>query len=647
MAVQCRRRWFIGLLVCMFIFTSCTTGGGRGLSSHPTRGDAVHQKISDARALHEQGHVDAAISSLQTWVDTTPYVDEHDRAYELIVEWLLQLNRYDEAKRVASFFLARHPKSPSAARIIKLFDEQKPLAPQDDEYEPEMVDDQGGGENPMDSVLDKEKEAAHRPPVSRVDGDLKDYILFAAPIAEVMAMTRDNNSAASLAHARMAMHYFHLKDLEKSAFHVERAQNVPADIAPSMVALKQEIDAIRHVDVKSFGVLLPLSGAFAPFGKKTLAAMQLAWALPLDASQPITTLTKDGIRIVIADSKGDMRETEKVVEQLVKTHKVALIIGDITNEPSLIAAQRCHQYGVPMLSLSRHPSIADVGDNIFVLNASLKQQVERLVTHAIKDRGHKRFAILFPRHNYGMSMSRMFFDEVLKQGGTVTGIEGYDTHETTFFGPVKKLVGKYYMQLRPEASACSGPQAAKCRNSIKPIVDFDALFIPEFQKLALVIPALLQEDLLITNNPRAKASLASATKIENPPYIQLLGANSWNDKALLEKIVPHVDGAFFVDSFSFDQSESLKTFATNFTAHNGQAPSTLEVFAYDSALLALKLLNAPDAVASRKELRERIANFKGQIGLLPSVSFLKSGELDAPETGFQVNSGAVTLVPAT
>lgn len=398
--------------------------------------------------------------------------------------------------------------------------------------------------------------------------------------------------------------------------------------------------------MKSLGVILPLSGALMPFGKKVLMAMGIAWALPTDQITGPISVMKNGVRIIVVDSKGETEGAQSAVDHLVKVERVAIIIGEITNDASLLIAQRCQQYGVPLLSLSRHPTLASMGDYVFVFNSSLQQHVEHLVNYAMTSMGQKRFAILFPRHNYGMTMSQLFFDEVVRKGGSIAALEAYDAHETTFATPVKKLVGKYYLANRPDALECAKnarwKDAQKCRDSIKPMVDFDALFVPEFKKLALIVPALMQEDLLISNSPRVKAALSSATKFDNPQYVQLLGPNSWNEKATLDRIVNFVDGAYFVDSLSFDDSDELKRFSDAFTRAFGQAPSVLEAFAHDAASLALSLLSEGNT-ESRKVLRERIAQWKGKVGLLNSISFLASGELDAIETGFLIKDGVVSV----
>lgn len=640
-------------VILLLALASCTQGTASGRDSSLSRWskkDQDGEKIAEARMLHERGEIDAAISSLSTWVDNNAYQPGHDLAYELIVEWLLQLNRHDEAKRVASYFLSHHEKSPSARRIIDLFKQQGSLPKPSVEQkpiEPETIEEREGGESPMDSVLDQEKLSMKQIDSNSVDD--VEYILYDAPLVEVQKIIEQKGALSSLAHARLAMHNFHIGALEESLKHINLAvDKVPHNANDLMHNLKRNIEAIEQPDMKSLGVILPLTGSFAPFGKKVLIAMGLAWSLPVNtADTGMLTVIKDGVRIFFADSKGDAMMAAKAAELLVKSHKVSMIVGDITNEPSLLAAQICQQLNVPMLSLSRHPLMADLGDYVFVINASQSQQIERLVSYAMNTKGHRRFAILFPRHNYGMSLSKMFFDEVLKKGGAITGIEAYDSHETTFSEPVKKLVGKYYLGLRHDA-ACNklapGETVEKCRNAIKPIVDFDAIFIPEFQKLALVIPALMQEDLLITNSPRAKAALISATKIENPFYIQLLGANSWNDQATLDKIAAHINGAYFVDSMSFENSVELKQFAASFLLASGQAPTTLEVFAHDAALLSVKLLSGENNLKTRRELKEKMASFNGRVGLLDKISFIKNGELDAPEIGFEIIDGKAQVV---
>lgn len=98
----------------------------------------AHDTITHAQSFYNAGEIDAAIAMLHNFVDSKAYDPSHDKAYELIVDWLLQLNRRAQAKGIASYFLANHQASHSAQKIIDLFDESLqhlPLAPPDKSLE--------------------------------------------------------------------------------------------------------------------------------------------------------------------------------------------------------------------------------------------------------------------------------------------------------------------------------------------------------------------------------------------------------------------------------------------------------------------------------------------------------------------------------
>lgn len=526
--------WFL-----IFLLSSCSHVSIERQKTH--EGELA---IKKAQTLYDLGEVDASISTLQLLVDNNAYDSSHDLAYELLIKRLLELKRLKEAKKIASYFLAHHQDSPSADRIIKLFDETEPESLKDTNDLPEPLEKKTG-----------------------FDEELQ---------------------------------------MEDSIFESKRSDEAP----------QSEIDKSLEVDKKTLGILLPLTGTYAPFAKKILTAMGIALK-PLNPNgSDIQVVNLADMKIVIADTKGEAQKASLQARSLILDHKVSMLIGEITTEASLASALMAKQFSVPMLTLSRHQSLTNLGKYIFVFNSTPNHQMEYLVDHALKA-GHKKFGILYPKHGYGMSMSQLFFDEVTKKGGQVTALENYEPQDNTFSEPVKKLVGTFYQE--------------------QPVVDFDALFIPDFQKLSLVVPALVAEDILVSNNPTHMKAFAVTLKTE-PKYVQLLGPDSWNDKSLLKKVSPHIEGAYFVDSISFEQNEGLKNFAENFLNLAGTAPTALEVFAHDAALLAHHLIKNNDG--DREQLQQSIAQINQKVGLLDRISFLPNGELDAPKIGFSIKDGA-------
>lgn len=544
---------------CSLILTSSCTSNKAAQKitiERPSKDDQASKKIHHAQALHDMGEVEAAIASLASLVDKSSYLTAYDKAYELLITWLLQKNRYDEAKRYASYFLMHHQKSKSAQIIADLFNNKEinsqEILPKPEALEASSEEEQKEDEEDDGVLLNH----YHRPPF--------------------------------------------------------------------------ELD---NQDEKSLGILLPLSGPFATFGKKALLAMSIGLDVPLSYTEKKISVHKapNGLKIFLADTSGDQKQTRLLIDELAKKHKVSLIIGEITTDASIAASERCEQLSIPLLNLSRHP-LAREGSHVFGFSSSLGQQISFLVAHAIKT-GHKRFGIIYPRHNYGISAAKTFYDEVLAQGGSITALEAYDAHQTSFTDTVKKLVGLHFLSARPEY-----PKHEKDKN-IFPIVDFDALFIPEFNKLAFIVPALVHADLIITNNASAQRSFIKATRITDIHPVQLLGTDSWNDKDTIAKLGRMANGAFFVDVVDFN-NEELSAFKDKFITQKLSSPTSLEIYAHDAAKLAANiLLNAK----KKDTINNKLAKFTGSVGFLKPFSFSRAHELVTENLGFEINDGASTV----
>lgn len=537
------------VLVSISLLSACSSVN-RGVRAP---NEQIVKDISDAKALYEMGEIQAAILNLSHVVEKSPHRLAQNAAYELLVEWLLEINNYAEAKRYASQFIQRHPTSPSTKKIIELFNNRAV----------------------------QERLVVPPPPL-------------------------------------------------KEDHHDESPSDLEVDVEDPEDQEKKKSDN-KTLDSNALGILLPLSGPLAPFGKKVLHAVTLALdtTAPANLENKISEIHALGIKIFIADSAGDTAKAQTMVKNLVNNHQVALILGDIGYDTSVSAAKICQELGVALVSLSRHPLATNLGEYVFMFNPSYAQQIKFLVDYARVDQNYKRFGILYPRHNYGIIMAKAFYDAVIKSGGVVTVIEAYDAHETTFTKVVKDLAG----------IKCLGKRCDPA--SSRPRIDFEALFIPEFTKLAYLVPALVQADVLVSNSPQAQKNYAIATKIKNPMPVQLLGLSSWNDKATLLKLGNQANGAFFVDAVSFDESPELMQFKENWDKLDQGAATVTEVLAYDATKMSLKIL-AKNKL-SREEIKTAIGTFDQQVGLLKNIKFNSQGELVTPSIGFTLEAGTSTV----
>ena len=244
-----------------------------------------------------------------------------------------------------------------------------------------------------------------------------------------------------------------------------------------------------------------------------------------------------------------------------------------------------------------------------------------LAEYVMRELGAQLFAILYPRDAYGRGVSGLFWSAVEERGGRVVALAAYEPDATDFAEPIRRLVGYELLtheeketikerealirgarrlpteeaaQVREEARAMLGPD----EEPLPPIVDFDALFIPEsHEKVVLIAPQL------------AFHEAAGA---------MLLGTDAWNDPELVSIARKHVEGALYTASFYADSSVGfVRDFADRYAATYGTTADDLSALAYDAANLVFAQLAR--GRHSRGEVREGIlaaSSFPGVSGIL-------------------------------
>ncbi len=109
------------------------------------------------------------------------------------------------------------------------------------------------------------------------------------------------------------------------------------------------------------------------------------------------------VSLVIRDSKGDPLEAEKAVEELVTKEKVIAIIGPLLTITVDKAARKAQQLKVPLLTLSQKEPLYGKGEFVFQNSLTPSDQIQALVTYAIKELELRTFAVFYPNSPYGIS----------------------------------------------------------------------------------------------------------------------------------------------------------------------------------------------------------------------------------------------------
>jgi len=142
----------------------------------------------------------------------------------------------------------------------------------------------------------------------------------------------------------------------------------------------------------------------------------------------------------------------------------------------------------------------------------------------------------------------------------------------------------------------------KPKDEPKPIINFEAIFIPDdYKKINLVVPQLAYYDI---------------TKV------QLLGTSEWDSFALIRDSGKFVEGAVFVDGFFKDSPLPLvKSFVMDFEDTFHFPPTLLDALGFDTTKVILK------TIASRGLFNsEALLSFKGYVGVTGFTGFTADGE---------------------
>ncbi|MCC6276912.1 MAG: penicillin-binding protein activator [Oligoflexia bacterium] len=362
------------------------------------------------------------------------------------------------------------------------------------------------------------------------------------------------------------------------------------------------LDAREVTDSNVVGVLLPLSGKNAQAGQKALRGLQLAFG--------IFGKNSSGIKLAVIDSEGTSEAAQKAVERLVTEDHVIAIVGDITSKSAQVAAQKAQELGVPCLTLSQKQGLTEIGEWIFRVSLTPDMQMRALADFAVQKRGLKRFAILYPNDVYGTEHATAFWDYVLLNGGQVVAAQTYAPDEKDFREAIQRLAGTFYEEDRGKELAYRLNEWKKAQTSksarlkppkdiLPPVVDFDALFIPDSPKVIGQISAML-----------------AYNDINN---VVLLGTNLWNSPQLPVRAGKAVENSLFFDEIlSAETNPNFSRFSNEFHGAFGYKPDIIESQAFDAGVTLLSAMKASGFSSSRAAIRDQLFNVSttGASGIL-------------------------------
>jgi branched-chain amino acid transport system substrate-binding protein len=428
-------------------------------------------------------------------------------------------------------------------------------------------------------------------------------------LAEAAFMFR-GSPVGQQAGLEQAQRYFRAGRNDRALSRLEKVLQDPTDFPERMQAVQlRERLAGTLVPNRSIGVILPLSGRYAGFGKLVKRGMELA-----AEEQRVGQLA---VQLIFKDSAGDPEQSAKAVSELANVAQVMGIIGPLTGTAAGTAAERAELEQVPLLTLSQRKGLPEKGAEVFRSSLTHEQQARSLVRYAMEERNLSTFGILAPDNRLGQEMANAFAREVETRGGRIAARQDYPERATDFRRQIKLLKGE-----DPDAPDLEPDDHES--GVAEPPLPFEALFIPDYaQRIGLIAPQL-------------------------PFYgirdLQLLGINGWNSPDLLRRGGNFVEGAVFVDGFfRYSGYPFVKEFVNRSFERYGEEPTILEAQGFDAAGIMLSLAGRAD-VRTRDELRRALARLQNYPGVTGATSFDERGDAQKVLFLLQVKNGNIVQI---
>jgi ABC-type branched-subunit amino acid transport system substrate-binding protein/tetratricopeptide (TPR) repeat protein len=407
------------------------------------------------------------------------------------------------------------------------------------------------------------------------------------------------------------------------------------DAPPRLSDLDGEL-ALADTDGLSgaIGVVLPLSGPFASVAEQTLRGVLLAAGVfgpgaGAGAVEAAEAAPAGGLRVLVRDSGGTPAGAADAVRVLAAQPDVTAVVGPLLTEEVQAAADAAQESGLPLLALTRHESVVRPGANVFRFALTRRMEADALAEHAVRVRGLRRVAILYPKDDYGREFEELLWQAVEARGGRIVGVAGYAPGSRDLTEPIRHLVGwslldegqraRLAAREAERARAAAAGEAVEApaplfgegfsvsepeADALPPIVDFQALFVPDAPDMVGV--------------------LAPQLAMQGVDGVVLFGPSAWHHPELLRTGGTRLEGAFFTSSFDAGNPAPLvQEFSRRYGDAFGEDPTVFAAQGFDAAnLVALQLARG---AGDRESVRRGLLDVPVYPGVSGATAFEPDG----------------------
>lgn len=424
-------------------------------------------------------------------------------------------------------------------------------------------------------------------------------------------------------------------DLETARSMAERATESEDEQHRAVAAyMIQKIDAGAVSDPKKIGVLLPLSGKYEAVGRQVSQALEHGFA----GAEMHRTL-------VYADSGGTPETAVAALDKLVIEQGVIAVVGPLLSGETEQVTAAATALEVPLISLSQALENPEESSWVFQSMLTTRHQIEALVEYAMNEANAKKFGVFAPDSEFGIRSAELFRQSVERHGGEVTVVHQYVADSTDLIDDARALGRKDYDARRSEFQELRRSAESAGRDPSKvvlpPIIDYDALFLPErAARVPIVCAALAFEEFPV----------GEFAPIRDGDTIPLMGLSGWNNDSLVTGGGPYVRGGFFTDAFLLPSeawpNAEATTFVEAYKDATRRTPTSLEALTVDTGRL-LAVAARSDAV-DRAGFRQALRDATLDTAVTGARGFHdESGDIEREVRVFSITRDGIVEAPRT
>jgi len=325
------------------------------------------------------------------------------------------------------------------------------------------------------------------------------------------------------------------------------------------------------------GIILPISGNTAAFGKDTLSGVKIA-------VEEINKKKEMKIELVVEDDKSTTTDAANAAKKLVNVDKVNVIIGSVASSNTNAAAPIAQQAKIPLMTpASTNVNVTKAGEYVSRICFIDDFQGMAMAKFAFNDLKTKKAAIITDSaQDYSIGLANAFKETFVKLGGQIVVEVSYQSKDQDFSSQLTKVKVK------------------------KP----DILFVPGYY----------QE---VGNMIRQAKQFGISAKF--------LGGDGWSGQELFDLGGEAIVGHYFSSHFSDEDTDpKVQEFVKKYNASQKVAPNDMAALGYDSIYVVADAVRRNGMKTDAAGMMKAINDTKGFAGVTGVITLDKERNASKP-----------------